>query len=78
MAKGAVSVRIDEDKINELDQLAELNKRDRSFLINEAIDLYLDVNKWHIERIKAGLKQAKAGEFSSQTQVDKAMAKWRS
>lgn len=78
MAKSAVSVRIEDSEIDKLDRLANLNKRDRSFLINEAIKLYLDINDWQLQRIKSGLKQANNQEFASSSQVNKAMSKWRS
>ena len=51
MAKHGVSLRIDDEKIKQLDRLAEVSKRDRTFIINEAIEAYLDTNKWQIERI---------------------------
>ncbi len=77
MAKSAVSIRIDEEKIEALDELAGASKRDRSFLINEAIDLYLDVNGWQVQRIKAALNQAKKGKFSSSSKLSKAINKWQ-
>jgi len=77
MAKNAVSIRIEEDKIDELDQLASLSKRDRSFLINEAIDLYLQVHHWQVQHIKSGLAQANQGQFASEAEVKKAFAEWQ-
>ena len=44
--KDAVTVRLDEQKRAELDCLASIMARDRSFLINEAIDSYLAVHRW--------------------------------
>lgn len=76
MAKSAVSVRIEDDKIEKLDRLADLSKRDRSFLINEAVEMFLEVNEWQISRIKSGLKQANNEDFASESQVSKAMNKW--
>ena len=64
MAKHGVSLRIDDEKIKQLDRLAEVSKRDRTFIINEAIEAYLDTNKWQIEHIKASLTQADRGEFA--------------
>jgi RHH-type transcriptional regulator, rel operon repressor / antitoxin RelB len=77
MSKSAISVRINEDKIKSLDDLAKINMRDRSFLINEAIDLYLNINNWQIERIKSSIDQADSLEFASQSQVLKAIKKWQ-
>lgn len=76
--KQGISLRIEESKIAELDQLADSTQRDRSFLINEAIENYLEVQKWQIDHIKAALKQADAGEFATDADVSKALKKWRS
>jgi len=77
MAKHGISLRIDDDKIDELDRLAKSQKRDRSFVINEAIATYLEINKWQINHIKASLAQANRGEFASEVDVAKVLKKWR-
>ncbi len=77
MPKLGVSLRIDHDKIDEIDRLAKAQKRDRTFVINEAIETYLDINKWQTEHIKASLAQAERGEFAKPSEVDKAFKKWR-
>lgn len=77
MAKQGVSLRIDEDKIEALDQLAKAQKRDRTFVINEAIETYLEINRWHIEHIEASLAQAERGEFTKESEVAKVLKKWR-
>jgi len=77
MAKLGISVRIDDDKIEDLDRLAVAQKRDRTFVINEAIENYLEVNKWQVEHIKAALKQAELGEFASEQDVERVLSKWR-
>ena len=64
MDKHTVSFRLDSDKVEALDALAEVLDRDRSYLLNEAVRTYLDVQQWHIEQIKAGLRQADAGTQS--------------
>ena len=78
MAKHGVSLRIDDDKIEALDQLAEALKRDRSFVINEAIESYLEVHKWQIKHIKKSVAQADQENFISELDVKKAFKKWRS
>lgn len=76
--KLGISLRIEEDKIEELDQLAQVTQRDRSFLINEAIENYLEVQKWQVEHIKAALQQASDGEFASPDDVESVFKKWQS
>ena len=75
--KETVTVRIDPAKRAELDALARSVTRDRSFLINEAIDAFLAVHRWQIAEIEDGLRQANAGEFASDAEVDAAYAKLR-
>jgi len=77
MAKHGVSLRIDDEKIKQLDRLAEASKRYRTFIINEAIEAYLDVNKWQMEHIKAAIAQADRGDFAPAADVEKVLKKWR-
>ena len=51
--------------------------RDRSYLLNEAIDAYLEVHQWQIRHIQEGIREADAGEFASEAQVAAAFARRR-
>ncbi len=75
--KEAITVRLEAAKRAELDELARATSRDRSFLVNEAIDAYLAVHRWHIAHIEQGLCQAEAGEFASEDEVNAAFARWQ-
>ncbi|TLU70637.1 CopG family ribbon-helix-helix protein [Lichenicoccus roseus] len=75
--RGAITVRLEAAKRAELDELARATSRDRSFLVNEAIDAYLAVHRWQIARIEEGLRQAEAGEFASEDEVNAAFARWQ-
>lgn len=77
MDKQTLSFRLDSDKVGALDALAEALERDRSYLLNEAVSAYLDVQQWHIEQIKAGLRQADAGKLIDHAEVRKTMARRR-
>jgi len=63
MEKQTISFRIDSDKVNALDVLAKTLDRDRTYLLNEAVAAYLDVQRWQLEQIKASVKQADAGRL---------------
>jgi predicted transcriptional regulator len=69
MAK-SVTFRLDDDKLDFLDQLARSMDRDRSYLINEAIEDYLEVRRWQIEQIKKAVADADAGKFASAEEVE--------
>ena len=77
MEKQLVSFRLDTEKLSALDTLAEALDRDRTFLLTEAVAAYLDVQQWHIQQIKAGIRQADAGELIDNRQVKKLAARWR-
>ena len=49
----------------------------RSYVLNEAVENYLDVRHWQIEHIKKGLRQAEQGHFAKDKDVKAAFAKWR-
>ncbi|MBR1915287.1 MAG: CopG family transcriptional regulator [Alphaproteobacteria bacterium] len=67
-----------EDKIKQkLDTIAQEQNRDRSFVINQAIDYYLSLYDWQIEHIMQGVKQAQKQEFASDEEIKSAFAKWK-
>jgi len=72
-----VSFRTDAKKVEALDALASACDRDRSYLLNEAVDHYLDLQRYHIELIEKGIRQANAGELVGHAEVEKMVAKLR-
>jgi len=77
MDKQTISFRLDAKKVDALDTLAETLDRDRSYLLNEAVDAYLDLQQWQIEQIAEGLRQANSGNLVDHGQVKKQAARWR-
>jgi predicted transcriptional regulator len=73
-SKKTISFRLEPQKLAALDTLAKAQTRDRTFLLNEAVDAYLDVQRWQIEHIREGLRQATAGMGADHEEV---RAKWR-
>jgi predicted transcriptional regulator len=57
--------------VDTLDALAETMDRDRSYLLNEAVERYLELNEYHIRLIKKGLRAAKEGRLISHADVKK-------
>lgn len=77
MDKQTVSFRLDADKVDALDSLAKTLDRDRTYLLNQAIEAYLDVQQWQLEHIRAGIRQADAGNLLDHAQVKRRAGKWR-
>jgi predicted transcriptional regulator len=76
MSKQTVSLRLDSDKVEALDTLGHAMDRDRTYLIAEAVDAYLEVQQWQIEQIKTSMREADAGRLISHDAVKKMAKKW--
>lgn len=70
-----ISFRISSETVDTLDALAETMDRDRSYLLNEAVERYLELNEYHIRLIKKGLRAAKEGRLISHADVKKMISK---
>lgn len=72
-----LTIRVDRRTKQRLEKLATATERTKSFLAVEAIRAYLDLNEWQIQAIRAGLREADAGEFATGAEVEAVFAKWR-
>jgi predicted transcriptional regulator len=69
MHKETISFCLETEKLGALDAVASALDRDRSDVINEAIEAYLDFHRRQVDHIREGLRQADAGEFATATQM---------
>jgi predicted transcriptional regulator len=77
MDKQTVSFRLDSNKVAALDALAATRDRDRTYLLSEAVQAYLETQRWQFEEIEAGLVEADAGQVIDHHKVKAMAAKWR-
>jgi len=77
MEKQTISFRLESDKVDALDTLAKALDRDRTYLLNEAVSAYLDVQQWQLEHIKDSIKQADAGRLIDHGEIRKMASNWR-
>ena len=59
MEKQTISFRLDPEKLEALAAIAKAMERDRTFVLNEAVRSYLDIQEWQMDHIKAGLAMAR-------------------
>lgn len=59
---GRMSISVSPEKQAKLDAIAASADRSRSYVVNEAIDHYLDLYDWQTRRIKERLKRAGSGD----------------
>ena len=57
-----------------LDRLAAATARSKSVVAADAIRAYLDLYEWQVNEIRAGLREADAGDFASGAEVKAALA----
>ena len=56
------SITIRTAKVSEIDALASAMDRSRNYIVNQAIEQYLEANAWQMERITAGIEAAREGK----------------
>jgi RHH-type transcriptional regulator, rel operon repressor / antitoxin RelB len=71
-----ITFRLPEEKLRELDSVADVQQRDRSFMINEALTQFLSLNQYHRTLIEEGIRQDDAGEVIEHEALLKTAAGW--
>ena len=70
IAKETITFRVDHHKRAALDAIAKELDRDRSYLLNEAIENYIEMYKWQIEEINIAIAEADTDDFANDEEVD--------
>jgi len=65
------------EAVETLDALAETMDRDRTYLLNEAVERYLELNEYHIKLIDKGLRAAEAGDFVPDAEMKRLIARMK-
>ena len=71
-----ISFRVDAEKVAELDAIAKNMERDRSYLLNEAVENYIAEQRYIIAEIEAGLEDARAGRVVDHEEVEAMVERW--
>ena len=76
MGTEAFSVRAESRKVKQLDKLAEQQDRSRNYLVNQAINQFLELHAWQEEQIKEGIKAADEGRFAGAIEMERIFSKY--
>ncbi len=71
-----MTIRLEPELKSRLDKLSAATRRSKSFLAAEAVREFIELNEWQIEEIKAGVKEADAGDFASDQEIRAVLNKW--
>jgi predicted transcriptional regulator len=77
-SRRTISFRIDAEKVAKLDSIAKAMDRDRSYLLNEAVESYLNEQQRFIAMVKEGLEDVRAGRTISHEEVERMVSEWES
>ena len=77
MSTEAFTIRSDSNKVKKLDQLANKLDRSRNYLVNQAIEQYLDINAWQIQQIKLGIIADDEGRFVDDAEMERVFNKYK-
>jgi predicted transcriptional regulator len=67
----AFTIRLDETTLGALDRLAEKTERSRNWLVAKAVEDYVSLNAWQLEKIEAGIRAADAGDFANDAELER-------
>ncbi|WP_297775859.1 ribbon-helix-helix protein, CopG family [uncultured Roseovarius sp.] len=59
-ATSPITIRAAKEMVSEIDSIAHALARSRNYVINQALQQYLEANAWQVERIKEGIADARA------------------
>jgi RHH-type rel operon transcriptional repressor/antitoxin RelB len=71
-----MTIRLEPELKSRLDKLSAATHRSKSFLAAEAVREFIEINEWQIEEIKDAVKEADAGDFASDQEVQAVFNKW--
>ena len=65
MATAILTLRVPEETKAKLDKLAQATHRSKSYLAEEAIARYLDLEAWQVGEIEQAIQEAEQGDFAT-------------
>lgn len=71
-----ISLRISEQKAREIEALAKSTDRSKSWLLEQALDAYLETQTWQVARIEQGLAEIERGEAVAHREVAEWLSGW--
>ncbi len=76
MSTETLSIRLDTETKDRLDQLAARTRRTKSFLAGEAVRAYLQDQEWQLQQIEAGIADLDSGRAIPHEEVVAWLQTW--
>ena len=75
-AKQNMAIRVAPELIEELDKIGKAVNRSRAWLGEDALRHYVEIQRWHLQEITAGIKDIKAGRVIPNSEMEKWLNSW--
>ena len=72
----SVTFELDDETLQTLDRLAERTERSRDDLISQAVQDYLALQGWQIDKIREGIAAAERGDFANEEEIARIVEKY--
>jgi predicted transcriptional regulator len=72
----ATTVRLTDETLDRVDQLADAINRSRTWVIKEAVDRYLDHEEWFVQQVTAAIEAVDAGQVATADEVAERFKRW--
>jgi predicted transcriptional regulator len=77
MARETMTVRVEPRIRQTLDGIAAALDRDRTYIVNQALEAYVEIHQWQVDHIKQGLREADVGQFVPEAEVKRRISRLR-
>ena len=72
----ATTVRLADETLQRVDQLADAMNRSRAWVIKEAVDRYLDHEEWFVQQVTSAIDAIDAGQIATADEVAERFKRW--
>ena len=76
MATAILTLRVSEEMKAKLDNLAQATHRSKSYLAEEAIARYIDLEAWQVGEIEKAIGEAERGDFANASDMADLLKKY--
>ena len=75
MSRETITISVESATRTAIDQIAADANRSVNELLTEAVEDFVAVRHWQLEHFKEGLRQAEAGEFATDAEMEETFAR---
>ena len=72
----STTIRINDNMLERIDGLAATLSRSRSWIINQAIERFIDYEEWFVQEVTDGLKEIDQDKIATDDDVVAGFGKW--